>query len=106
MLFRSLAPGAKVRVQSAHRGLRSRLWKYVYIDGVETEKEILHTDSYMASKAIYRVGPDLPAAAPPAPAIPPEQQPQPAEPVQPAPPEPQPSGPAGPAGPSGDAPAA
>ena len=102
----SLAPGAKVRVQSAHRGLRSRLWKYVYIDGVETEKEILHTDSYMASKAIYRVGPDLPAAAPPAPAIPPEQQPQPAEPVQPAPPEPQPSGPAGPAGPSGDAPAA
>ena len=106
----SLAPGAKVRVQSAHRGLRSRLWKYVYIDGVETEKEILHTDSYMASKAIYRVGPDLPAAAPPAPAVPAEQ-PQPAEPVQPAQPEaqPQPSGPAGPAGPagvSGDVPAA
>ena len=84
--------------------------KYVYIDGVETEKEILHTDSYMASKAIYRVGPDLPAAAPPAPAVPAEQ-PQPAEPVQPAQPEaqPQPSGPAGPAGPagvSGDVPAA
>ena len=48
----SLRPGAKVLEQSAHRGLRSRLWKYVYVDGVETEKEILHTDTYMASKAI------------------------------------------------------
>lgn len=53
----SLAPGARVTEQSSHRGLRSRLWKYVYVDGVETEKEILHTDSYSASKAIVRVGP-------------------------------------------------
>lgn len=60
----SLQPGARVRVQSPHNGVRSRLWKYVYIDGVETEKTILHTDTYNASKAIYRVGPELPAAAP------------------------------------------
>lgn len=60
----SLAPGQKVRVQSAHTGLKSRLWKYVYVDGVETEKTILHTDTYNASKAIYRVGPEAPAAAP------------------------------------------
>ena len=45
----SLAPGARVTEQSSHRGLRSRLWKYVYVDGVATEKEILHTDSYSAS---------------------------------------------------------
>lgn len=60
----SLAPGARVREQSAHKGMKSRLWKYVYVDGVETEKTILHTDTYNASKAIYRVGPEIPAAAP------------------------------------------
>lgn len=57
----SLQPGARVRVQSGHKGMKSRLWKYVYIDGVETEKTILHTDTYNASKAIYRVGPEAPA---------------------------------------------
>lgn len=57
----SLQPGARVQVQSSHKGLKSRLWKYVYVDGVETEKTILHTDTYNASKAIYRVGPAAPA---------------------------------------------
>jgi len=90
----SLAPGAKVQVQSAHRGLRSRLWKYVYVDGVETEKEVLHTDTYMASKAIYRVGPELPAAAPAEPALP-------AVPENPQTDAQQPSGPAS-SGPAGD----
>lgn len=87
----SLAPGAKVREQSAHVGRRSRLWKYVYVDGVETEKEILHTDSYMASKAIYRVGPEAAAVAP-VPVPPPVPQPT----------EPQPTQPAGPAGPASE----
>ncbi len=59
----SLAPGARVKVQSSHTGLRSRLWKVVTVDGVETERTLLHTDSYNASKAIYRVGP-TPVAAP------------------------------------------
>ena len=59
----SLAPGARVRVQSSHTGLRSRLWKVVTVDAVETERTLLHTDSYNASKAIYRVGP-TPVAAP------------------------------------------
>lgn len=87
----SLAPGAKVREQSAHVGKRSRLWKYVYVDGVETEKEILHTDSYMASKAIYRVGPDAPVAPPPTepvlpvtPELPPPVVVEPTQPTQPA----------------------
>jgi len=67
----SLAPGARVRVQSAHQGLKSRLWKCVYIDGVETERTLLHTDTYNASKAVYRVGP----AAPAVPAAPAETAP-------------------------------
>lgn len=65
----SLAPGAKVREQSSHQGVKSRLWKYVYVDGAETEKTILHTDTYNPSKAIYRVGPEAPAVVEP---IPPE----------------------------------
>lgn len=60
----SLAPGARRQVQSAHRGIKSRLWKCVYIDGVETEKTLMHTDTYNASKAIVLVGPAAPAAAP------------------------------------------
>ena len=59
----SLAPGAKVRVQSAHTGKKSRLWKVVTVDGVEQERTLLNKDTYNASKAIYRVGPELPAAA-------------------------------------------
>lgn len=90
----SLAPGSKIREQSAHVGKRSRLWKYVYVDGVETEKEILHTDSYMASKAIFRVGPDAPAA------------PLPTEPAAPIAPEVIPPPVTEPAGPAAEGPAA
>ena len=71
----TLPPGAQVKVQSSHTGLRSRLWKVVYVDGVETERTLLHTDTYNASKAIYRVGPAVPVTAPaetPAETAPPE----------------------------------
>ena len=61
----ALAPGARVRTQSAHIGLKSRLWKIVTVDGAETERTLLYTDSYNASKAIYRVGPAAAAAAAP-----------------------------------------
>lgn len=57
---RSLAPGQQVRVQSGHTGLRSRLWKVVTVDGEETERTLLHTDTYNASRAVYRVGPAAP----------------------------------------------
>ena len=60
----TLAPGARVKVQSSHTGLRSRLWKVVTVDGVEQERTLLNKDTYNASKAIYRVGPDLPVALP------------------------------------------
>ena len=61
----TLAPGSQVKEQSAHTGLQSSLWKYVDVDGAETEKTLVNSDTYMASKAIYRVGPALPAAADP-----------------------------------------
>ncbi len=75
----SMAPGSRRQVQSAHRGVKSRLWKVVTVDGVETERTLLHTDTYNASKAIVLVGPPAPAPAPTAaaqpemPAIPPAQ---------------------------------
>ena len=61
---KSLAPGAKVKVQSAHTGYKSRLWKVVTVDGVEQERTLLNEDTYNASKAIYRVGPAHAAPAP------------------------------------------
>ena len=107
----SLKPGARVKEQSAHYGLQSRLWKYVYVDGVETEKTLLQTDTYMASKAIYRVGPAVAAAAPAAPAVPAGPQPETPQPENPVPapteapaaPEPIPAQPQGPAGPAQEA---
>lgn len=66
----SLPPGAKVKVQSSHTGLRSRLWKVVTVDGVEQERTLVSKDSYNPSKAIYRVGPALPAVVPPEPSVP------------------------------------
>ncbi len=69
----SLAPGTRRQVQSSHRGIRSRLWKVVKVDGMETERSIVSTDSYNASKAIVLVGPALPV----------ESQPVETQPVQP-----------------------
>lgn len=74
-----LAPGQQVKVQSSHTGLRSRLWKVVTVDGVEQERTLLSTDTYNASKAIYRVGPALPAVVTPDPSAPVPTVPAPAE---------------------------
>lgn len=83
----TMAPGARKQVQSSHRGYRSRLWKYVYVDGVEQSREILHTDTYNASKAIVKVGPAAPAVTEPLPTeIAPVETPaadnQPAQPIE------------------------
>lgn len=59
-----LAPGSTVREQSGHKGVKSRLWKVVTVDGVETERTLLHTDTYNPSKAIVRVGPAAPVTSP------------------------------------------
>lgn len=75
----SLAPGARRTMQSAHTGVKSRLWKYVYLDGVEQSREILHTDTYNASKAIVHVGPAAAPVVPETPAAPAETPAVPAE---------------------------
>lgn len=84
VLNSSLAPGARQQVQSAHVGLRSRLWKVVTVDGVEQERTLLSTDTYQASPAVVQVGPPLPAAPQTQPASDPAQTADPAgtEPVQ------------------------
>lgn len=66
----AMAPGAREQVQSAHQGVKSRLWKVIYVDGVEQSREVLHTDTYNASKAIIKVGPVASAAAVPAETVP------------------------------------
>ena len=92
-----MPPGSRKQVQSAHTGIKSRLWKVVYVDGVEQSREILHTDTYNPSKAIIKVGPAAPASVTPVqpqpqenqPAVEPATQPatQPAETQAPAQPE-------------------
>lgn len=79
----SMAPGSRRQVQSAHRGLKSRLWKVVKIDGTETERTLLHTDTYNASKAVVLVGPPAAPAAPAA-AEEPQIAENPAQPEEPA----------------------
>lgn len=83
----SLAPGAQKRIQSSHKGMKSRLWKVVTVDGAETERTLLHTDTYNASKAIVLVGPSDSAAVAPVEGILPDQpdQTDPAEQPTPAP---------------------
>lgn len=71
----SLQPGARVRVQSAHTGVKSELYKCVYVDGQLTERTLLNKDTYNSSKAIYRVGPALPAETVPAETAPAETAP-------------------------------
>lgn len=65
----TLKPGAKVVEQSSHRGRRSRLWKVVKVDGNETERTLLHTDTYNVSPQIIRVGPEAPVVAPVDPSV-------------------------------------
>lgn len=60
----SLAPGQRVKVQSGHNGVRSELYKCVYVDGVLQDRTLLNKDSYNSSKAIYRVGPAVEETAP------------------------------------------
>ncbi len=69
----SMAPGTRRQVQSAHRGLKSRLWKVVSVDGNETERTLLNEDTYNASKAIVLVGPPAPVQPVVDPSLIPEQ---------------------------------
>lgn len=87
----AMAPGSRKQVQSAHTGIKSRLWKVVYVDGVEQSREILHTDTYNPSKAIVKVGPAAPASVLPVPSDPQPQTPDVPQPVtEPVPQTPEP----------------
>lgn len=83
-------PGQTKKVQSAHIGYKSRLWKVVTVDGVEKERTILHTDTYNPSKAIVLVGPAAPEVPPAVenPAQPSEITPEQAAPAETAAPQP------------------
>lgn len=54
----SLPPGTQKQVQSAHIGRKSRLWKIVKVNGMETERLLLHEDTYHPAKAVILVGPE------------------------------------------------
>ena len=112
----TLAPGQRVQVQSSHTGIRSELYKCVYVDGVLTERTLLNKDNYNSSKAIYRVGPAAPAEPAPAETAPAESVPTVSAPTEAAPAGPGaaagpgstangPGGMLGPAGPGAEAPA-
>ena len=79
----TLQPGQRVQVQSSHTGVRSELYKCVYVDGELKERTLLNKDSYNSSKAIYRVGPAAPVEAPPAETAPAETAPAETAPVGP-----------------------
>ena len=91
----TLAPGQRVKVQSSHTGIKSELYKCVYVDGVLQEKTLLNKDTYNASKAIYRVGPAAPVETAPAETAPVETAPAEtvAAPAETVPAETQPEGP-------------
>lgn len=81
----SLQPGQRVKVESGHTGIKSRLYKCVYVDGELTERTLLNTDTYNASKSIYRVGPAVAADAAPTETAPAAETP--AAPIETAPAE-------------------
>lgn len=45
-----------VKVQSAHVGYKARLWKVVYVDGIEVSREQVNTSSYSMSPRTAVVG--------------------------------------------------
>ena len=59
----TLPMGREVKVSSGHNGRRSKLWKVVKVDGVEVERTLVSTDSYMVSNSIVRRG-TMPVADP------------------------------------------
>lgn len=52
----SLPLGTEQKVSSGHEGRKSRLWKVVTVNGVETERTLMSTDTYRMSNSIYKRG--------------------------------------------------
>lgn len=93
----NLPAGTQHNEQGAYPAVSSQLWKYVYVDGVQTEKTMIHQDRYNSSPARVTVGvgaaPEVPVEGAPADA-PVEGTPETPAPETPAPETPAPETPA------------
>jgi|GEM_PF-322200 len=52
----TLAPGVEEVVQNAYPAVRSELWKYVNVGGVQTEQILVHRDSYRSAPKMVNIG--------------------------------------------------
>jgi len=81
----TLPAGQVVKESSGHNGRKSKLWKVVKVNGVEEDRKLISTDTYMVSNTIMKRGTGA-AAAPttpnPTPAPAPTQAPEQAAPTQ------------------------
>lgn len=50
------AVGTKTKATSGYTGMKAKLWKVVYENGVEVSREVFNNSSYRASEAVYNVG--------------------------------------------------
>ena len=57
---KSLEPGEQMVVEPAVNGYSGELWKYVYVDGVETESVQINSTHHQASPAIVAINTDPP----------------------------------------------
>ena len=48
--------GTLTKVSSGYTGMKARLWKIVYENGVEVSREIVNNSSYRSSEAVWNVG--------------------------------------------------
>lgn len=71
----SLPAGKTVKESSGHSGRKSKLWKVIKLDGVETDRKLISTDTYMVSNSIVRRGTGV-ATVPQTPVAPPPQVPE------------------------------
>ena len=68
-----------MKVESGHTGLKSKLYKCVYVGGQLQERTLLNSDTYNASKTVYRVGTGVAAPAETTPVAPETEAAAPAE---------------------------
>jgi Uncharacterized vancomycin resistance protein len=59
----TLAPGVEDVIQNAYPAVRSELWKYIYVGGVQTEQILVHRDSYRSAPKLINIGAGEPVSA-------------------------------------------
>ena len=48
--------GTIKKASSGYTGMKAKLWKVVYENGVEVSREVVNNSSYRASEAVFNVG--------------------------------------------------